>query len=960
MAGYSDAEVEGSVSQFVKSDVTVTRDALGPTDLGARFNEVLELFSATLIFDPNAIFYLVYLASNRLNKDVLALVDLVDDVLQAIDEMSHRTTDVTRTTLLGDASAALLAVDTILSERSAISSQAFSRYVRSVDEFTRVSLEPNIKQRDAISGLNEIIRPPQKARSEVRTTLSTLSDGYQDMVTTLEQVTKMLTELNSLNLAVLSIQNSVRRSRTDLRELQEIFEDSTTTRDDKIAETRDAYLRIISGKAVLNNYTTVTDPQDPRIQSSATVKGLLAAPVGDQGELLPAAAEGARSAPWIVETGTNDELKVEEDGNAEQTYTLVPGAEPAVESFGISSTYDIHPASKAALTGSNTGPFVIPAGPDNVFAVLVDGVLFSGPLTVGAAVATATIVTDILAIPGLSAVLAVTNSGGAVKLEHLLTGEHNITIGEDDPSTAADVNTPLGFTSGQFNTGQAANDLLEIDGAAPRVQLTAGSARTPVQLAADITTWITTNFPSVYTAVDNGTKVKVTKTKPGAQSIQMTASDPTDRPTILSAYRTIGFFEGQEESTDALSATEAEDDINTVDKIVASSVVTEFESGTNGSSIATTTFQLPSGTIDLSVSHVGDTLLIRNGPNAGPYRISGVFLGDSVTLDSATPMPSVGATDQSWVILRERLVLTSKATTLSTLLVLNAASANTELGFTAGSYFGTTTGFRAKDNGTDIDFSQFDVVVGDILRLTIGVTTTEHEILELSSSNKQLEVTPPLSIDPANLTNLTFSVISASARAHEQFQVAVAAWDTLRAASDFSDDISELERVMNPLLANKQPSLSQTNDAKSAANSLKSLLTGSSPDGLVEVLTSFEVSSVGRIDASLKMLLERGLDRAFDTLMDGKVAEFFGFDKDDASTASYMLKTMRQVVQSDLRISKLEEDVDDIIHDDLVVDTDADYDFSDADEDEGFDILGEVAEFEEDDPAELGVSRTRY
>ena len=85
------------------------------------------------------------------------------------------------------------------------------------------------------------------------------------------------------------------------------------------------------------------------------------------------------------------------------------------------------------------------------------------------------------------------------------------------------------------------------------------------------------------------------------------------------------------------------------------------------------------------------------------------------------------------------------------------------------------------------------------------------------------------------------------------------------------------------------------------------------------------------------------MDRAYDTLLDGDIAGFFGMDKDDASLSTYMLKSMRAVVVADLPISKIDDDGGDIVHDadDEIVESDADYDYSDADLDDVDLELGE-------------------
>ena len=238
------------------------------------------------------------------------------------------------------------------------------------------------------------------------------------------------------------------------------------------------------------------------------------------------------------------------------------------------------------------------------------------------------------------------------------------------------------------------------------------------------------------------------------------------------------------------------------------------------------------------------------------------------------------------------------------------------------------------------------MVEGDLVRITIGVNTTQHVISEITGSNKQLEITPAIDV---SLTGLTFQILSAAAVAYENFIAAAVVWDLLREASDFEDDTRELERVMNPLLANKRPSAFQIADANTAVTALLSLL-----NSLSTVLTDFEVNAVGRVDAALKMLQERGMDRGFDTLMDGEIATFFGFDKDDASSSAFMLKSMRNVVVEDLPQSKLDDDGDDIQHDELVVDTDAELDFSDTDsEDEDLHPLGEIPDLDDTDASTL-------
>lgn len=838
MAGYKDAEIEAAVSRFVQSTIRIEKDALGPVDIGSKFNEVLQLISSALVYDPNAIFYIVYLATNKLNVTVELALEYIEDVSDAIDEMGHHTKDVTRTTLLGDAAAALLAVDQILTDNSTISSRAFTRYQQAVDDFTRVSLEPNIKQ----SG--QVVRPPQLARQDVLITIPNLSTAYVAILGTLAQVRLMLDEFNDLNLGVLSIQNSVQKVRDDLRTLQSQFENTSTTRDDKIALCREAYLSIASGKSVLNNFTTVSDPSDPRLSSSSTVVGYPSPSAGDEGELVSASITCTKSAPWEI-TASADELKVAEDGESEKTYAFTPPSQPSVTSI-FKDSYDI-PASGR------------------------------------------------LEIDGLPAV-----------------------------------------------------------GLTPGVNLTA-------EVVNSINTWATT-FPTYpYTASDDGGYIKITKTTPGANEIRMTAEADID--DVLATYQVLGFYEGQTDSSTGLSAAEAAAVINAAGSIAASVVLTRYENGDDGEvkSGALTVLEVAENSIE-SFGHADDMLLVRTGINVGYRRIVSVTrVGgvDKITVDSSTPFKVVD-TELSWVILSERLKLASTATDLTTELTIGAGNVNSVMGFSEETVVGTTTGFRAKEGDIYLDFSHLDVVVGDIVRVVNATpdpdVSSEHTVLELSSSNGQLEITP--SIDTNTVVG-SFSILSAAAVAYEILVAALDAWDDLLAASEFSEDILELERVMNPLIANKNPSISQLNDARSTLLALEALLTNTSPDGLTEILQAFQVSLVPRVDASLKMLKERGMDRAYDLLMDGKIETFFSMDKDDASSSAYMLKSMRGVVRSDLRVSKLTDDADDTTHIGSAVGTDPDYDYSDADSDENVKLLGEGAYFDSEGDTSK-TSKARY
>lgn len=879
MAGYTPAEIEAAVSQFVKSSVAVTKDVLGPIDLSARFDEVMELFASTLMLDPNSLFYVIFLASNKLCADVTYAVSLVDDILRAIEEIGYTPTKITGTSLLGDAAAQLAVMDVILSRYSVVNEfqhTAYDQYVSSVDAFRDTALRPNItnkKAKDPLTGKPYIVRAAQEARLSAVNSLTELRALYPDILAragALEDAKfSLLTIVDSykgLRLPAVALQRSLRRARGDLLALQQAFNDQTTSEEHKTALTRDAYLRITAGKSVITGLKEVRSPTSPRMSSSPINTGSVSIP-SPSGSLTVASVL-TNVAPWAVRTGVSDTVIISEDGQAPTTYTIPVSPIPSVMSFNdTGGVFDIHTSTFATITGA-LGPYNIPAI-DNKFYVTVDGRLFSGHLTDGIRT-TDQIVTDMRALTDSSAVrldqvVSVTNAGGALSFSHMTAGPRSLQVTDDDQAGHGYlVALGLAVTSA---TGTAANNKLSIDQTPklpvplPLVVLGTGS-RTVNAVVADINSWAIGGGYS-YHATAAGNLIQISNTSAGAASITMRVPYDVDKDVVLGAYRTIGFYEGQTDSSTSVSAAELAKVFNDVGKIRAT--------------------------------------VVRDSS------------GDRVRLES-------------------------KLATLGTLLTVGSGTANSLLGLVPGMHAGTTTGFTATAN-----FENADVVVGDIL-----VVGTDFIITSVTAN--LIDVTPPL---PTNRSISSFRIESADSREYDQFVLGISSWihDNLGGHPEYASNTLELDRLLNPVLGGATPTESDVNDAIRGATDLKYILEHSGdghPQGLSEVLVAYVTRTSPRIDAAINMLHERGLDRSYDTLMDGDIAGFFGYSKDDAASAAYMLKAMRSVVQNDLPVTSRSDEIDDTALETSVQTSDANYDRSDVDKDENIKILGSVPDLDTD------------
>ena len=85
--------------------------------------------------------------------------------------------------------------------------------------------------------------------------------------------------------------------------------------------------------------------------------------------------------------------------------------------------------------------------------------------------------------------------------------------------------------------------------------------------------------------------------------------------------------------------------------------------------------------------------------------------------------------------------------------------------------------------------------------------------------------------------------------------------------------------------------------------------------------------------------------------MDGDLVSFFGYDKDDAASGAYMLKTMRSLAQNDLAVSKSNNTMDDTSLQSSSTTTNANYDYSDGDKDENIKLIGNAPVPDASDPS---------
>jgi hypothetical protein len=962
VSNYTDEELKAAVSGFVRSEVKTQRDVLGPLSADYAFQEVKEFAASTLTFDPSSIFYLLSIVANRINQDVLQAIEYASDIKEAIFEVGSPTTKVTSTSKLADAAVALQEIDLLVTERNAVTERPFTRYKNALDEFTSLSLTPNIRRYSGEPFPNafKISRPPQQAQSAIKSVVPSLRSVHTTILDEIAQIESSLAEFLAVNLPLITIQGSVRKIRADLTDIKNQFD--TATADGAIALTRDAFLRIQAGRSVIDNLSTVSDPRSSRMKgSSQTSDRAQSSYAAGYSTSTPAKVVTSVSAPFRIIPGVNDSLRFSINGGAAQDVILVPDS-PAQLDGAVSGTYNIHSQQSAFVQSSYPGPYTVPASPNNVFVVYVDGIgyqigLVPASWSTGSLALGINLASRIDGQPGALGDVATAsdNGGGYLRIQHNTPGAvHDITIGLQ---TA--INSAFGFSDSQDSDdlvatkGVEANNSITFlmdDENVVTAPLTVGT-RTEAQIVADIVAaspLITAEVASIPT-LPSGTMdvVRVKSTFYGeGSSIKLDPQNDIDERTM----QTLGFYQGPAVRSSYLSLDSLHDAVSTIPdlSLVRQEAVLQSGSGAMAVKIGTDFYlRFTAGSLDTSIS-VNEKLRIVSGDNIGYYPITAFIYGayDYIKVGRALPVVTGAAADnQSWEVVRDLLSISSstqdKTSSLEVLTTTN--DAYTDLGLTTGLVYGSVSGVVIKDAGTPLSFARNDVRVGDRLSLNGPTYSTTHTVTAITESGYQIEVTPEV---PNDLISHLYEINSGAWLLYSDFISDLGIWSASLEVSQFDADIQELERRLNPVIQNKNPSSTLVNDADTTVTSLIGLYTS-----LSSILSDFVVApSVTRIDSILNMLEERGLRRAHDLLLLGKISEFFSLSKDGGSYSGKVLETMRSVAQSDVNVSTdVEMDHMDSHLNGSYSDTDADLDFSDGDREGGVTETDDIPDPTEED-----------
>lgn len=313
-----------------------------------------------------------------------------------------------------------------------------------------------------------------------------------------------------------------------------------------------------------------------------------------------------------------------------------------------------------------------------------------------------------------------------------------------------------------------------------------------------------------------------------------------------------------------------------------------------------------------TIGHDATIIVSGNTGNEGTYGVvtdyANLYGHLELKIDSAFPFPNGAGNapiEFEVQVGRYKTVFSSVDETLASYLTVDDQATNDVFE----RFFDTTSGFSRSQAGTTpfVKLPEWPTGLeeGDFFeRYDVpGVSAYSIPIVSLSQSLGVIELELPLSTDTAPLPMGVDAPYPLVRLRRHSFNNYAALSDNLNfwlesdeASSTYFDNLRSL---INPLVVNTNPTISQVNAARQELLNL-----GTSFSTLGGYLEAYVSDVVEEIDTLTQSFIEKGADRAVDILLESRFSDFFGLDHDDVSYAGAMQKSIRTVQREDLPVRK--------------------------------------------------------
>jgi hypothetical protein len=322
MVDFSQDAVFTELSKIFRGRVDPSRDGglISPIDTHAQLMEIAHL---VFLLNPGAIYYLAKLVRNSLYLVLRQEVDLAEDMLIAIDDLTFASRNDGQLvgnvgpSNLSNAETALLDLE---NAGSVSGRPELDRFARIINEFTGV-LKQNV-----VSSNGQFMLPRGEARDILRLDLAQLKSAHSSLLLLANSLKDILTSYAAVNIPAKVSQTALINIRKQLAELKSLIQNSTA--EQNIAGSRLYLLRALTAKVVtdLLSQFVVTDPTQP-ILTSFTL-GSTALSTGTGPYLARAVGDGVPAfvltspGPWLLDELSTTTFAFSVDGGPDISIDL--------------------------------------------------------------------------------------------------------------------------------------------------------------------------------------------------------------------------------------------------------------------------------------------------------------------------------------------------------------------------------------------------------------------------------------------------------------------------------------------------------------------------------------------------------------------------------------------------------------------------------------------------------------
>lgn len=220
MSNYTPEEVQAAVSKIVLSTVSHPTGVLGNRNISSTFNDLQEAAAGVYVLYFNAPFYTIKLGTTRLADLVDSQAQTITQLIDAVQATSKLVTPVSDISALANASSALQALGTAVSNRSQGFSDvtevpAYRAYASNINQFVQ-QVGGNIKGVSADpsqpAGTIGITDTPQGARAQIPGLITQLQNQHQELIRRATLLAGAMKDFGSMNLPQVAAQGVISRA----------------------------------------------------------------------------------------------------------------------------------------------------------------------------------------------------------------------------------------------------------------------------------------------------------------------------------------------------------------------------------------------------------------------------------------------------------------------------------------------------------------------------------------------------------------------------------------------------------------------------------------------------------------------------------------------------------------------------------------------------------------------------